>query len=509
MGADAFESQQAALFVRLGITLKQRDKSVLCLSVLWFFAGVEYAVILPTLWLYLQSLDFGERWYFGLVLSSFSAAGMISAPIFGLFADRGGVKGLLMLSSVLMVVGNFLYFVANDGYVVLEGRVIAGLGAGVASASFAYLARVTLREERTRVIGTVMAARQLGLLFGPALNFGTEHLHFPIGPFEVTSLTVPGLVMVLCWTITGLTVYVMFTDIDAPLSSAPGTRRVSRQPSRQPSYNNLSARRGEKAPLLSDIHPRLPDMSARYHEAINEYGDETKVPDQGSPNGELVYTVIPTRWQEYTQMPVLALFGVSFLCIFNQLALETWVTPFTQQYFDWQETANSVMYMLVGLVAVSMFLCVRALANRGVADRYLMLIGLVAECVGLVTALVLIPLVHPHTTTALIVFVVVVFLIVSGLPFLFIPVPALQSKLTSEATQGFGQGLRRTVISVGTIIGPLWAGLMSREPYPFLGLMIGLLAVASLAFFWVFGRLVPAEETDISLVDEVADDDKT
>ena len=65
--------------------------------------GVEYAVILPTLWLYLQSLDFGQRWFFGMVLSSFSAAGMVSAPIFGLFADRGGVKRLLVLASLLMV----------------------------------------------------------------------------------------------------------------------------------------------------------------------------------------------------------------------------------------------------------------------------------------------------------------------------------------------------------------------------------------------------------------------
>jgi hypothetical protein len=38
--------------------------------------------------------------------------------------------------------------------------------------------------------------------------------------------------------------------------------------------------------------------------------------------------------------------------------------------------------MLVGLVAVVMFLCVRALANRGLGDRYLMLIGLVAEAIG-------------------------------------------------------------------------------------------------------------------------------
>jgi ceroid-lipofuscinosis MFS transporter 7 len=189
-----------------------------------------------------------------------------------------------------------------------------------------------------------MAARQLGLLFGPALNFGTEHLHFPLGPFEVTSLTVPGLVMVVCWAATGLSVYFMFTDIDAPLTSAPGTRVVSRQPSRQPSYNNLTKLQGEKAPLLAATKVHLPTKQARLsvaHEAINEHDDEVHPVRQDSSEDELVYTIVLTRWEEYTQLPVLALFGVSFLCIFNQLALETWVTPFTQEYFGWQETANS------------------------------------------------------------------------------------------------------------------------------------------------------------------------
>ena len=188
-----------------------------------------------------------------------------------------------------------------------------------------------------------MAARQLGLLFGPALNFGTEHLHFPLGPFEVTSLTVPGLVMVLCWAATGLSIHLMFTDIEAPMTSAPGTRVASRQPSRQPSYNNLSSLRGERTPLLPNAS-RPASRPARLsvaHEVLNEGDSEVNADHRGSPKLEQVSMVVPTRWEEYSQLPVLALFGVSFLCIFNQLALETWVTPFTQEYFGWQETANS------------------------------------------------------------------------------------------------------------------------------------------------------------------------
>ena len=55
--------------------------------------------------------------------------------------------------------------------------------------------------------------------------------------------------------------------------------------------------------------------------------------------------------------------------------------------------------------------------------------------------------------------------------------PAILSKLTRERYQGFGQGLRRTIASAATVLGPLWAGAMSEHIHTFLGLMIGALFV--------------------------------
>jgi len=44
---------------------------------------VEYAVILPSLWSYIQSFGETRAWWLGVVLTSFSIANMFASPFFG------------------------------------------------------------------------------------------------------------------------------------------------------------------------------------------------------------------------------------------------------------------------------------------------------------------------------------------------------------------------------------------------------------------------------------------
>lgn len=67
-------------------------------------------------------LGMEHHYFLGIVLSSFSFARMISAPFYGYLADKGSVKTILLLSNIWQIGGNALYFVANDPYLVLEGR---------------------------------------------------------------------------------------------------------------------------------------------------------------------------------------------------------------------------------------------------------------------------------------------------------------------------------------------------------------------------------------------------
>lgn len=110
-----------------------------------FMTGVEYAVILPTVYDYVRKMTTADI-YVGLVLSSYSISGSITGIIMGKISDMTGkVKILILISSIFEIGGNILYFIANNIYIVLLGRLIAGVGMGaVPPVSFCFHISVTL-----------------------------------------------------------------------------------------------------------------------------------------------------------------------------------------------------------------------------------------------------------------------------------------------------------------------------------------------------------------------------
>eukprot|EP00056_Hartaetosiga_gracilis_P006019 m.92138 g.92138 ORF g.92138 m.92138 type:complete len:707 (-) comp12350_c2_seq1:106-2226(-) len=656
------------LLEEIGLTRSERKASLIVLGFFWFFSGVEYAVILPTIWAFLQSLGMYESWFLGLSISAFSIASMVSSPLFGLFADTGGVKRLVLASCIFMVAGNFVYFIANDAYCILQARFLCGFGSGAAAASFAYLARASTIKERTTVVGSIVASRQFGILIGPALNFAFEGISIKMNPFIFDNLSSPGFIMTILWVFCGIFAMIWFKDMKPPSqhldedegdarsrskSNHSRTRAMShrrwqsmskrmegsnptnanpvvtsddvsllfhkeemdeeereereeakkehipllmRQTSRhafgstlttsitlstasdgssnanvnvhgknQPKPNSIAKMMAsgkkfastnveadnadvfshhsitgniitiddERARSVSaffanrDEDGHGGDLDVKYetthiyrgflppssdkqkHNAQASYQGGEEMTNNNDDDNENDYDIestlirvdpgtkrshyggvgdtppmavnkYMTRKQEFLQWHLLVLFAVQFLCNFNQVALETWVTPFTQEYFDWHENRNSVMYIIFGAIAVISFICVRLSSTYlHWKDRFIIFFGIMCQILGLLLAIILLNIAKPHTTLALIAFFVCCTLIVFGLPFLFIPVPALLSKLTRERNQGFGQGLRRTVASFATILGPLWAGAMSSKISSFVGVMIVLVCVAA------------------------------
>jgi hypothetical protein len=95
-----------------------------------FMTGVEYAVILPTAFDYVQKMT-PIYIYVGLILSSYSISGSIAGVIMGKISDiTGKVKILILVSNLFEIGGNILYFVTENIHIVLLGRFIAGVGMG-------------------------------------------------------------------------------------------------------------------------------------------------------------------------------------------------------------------------------------------------------------------------------------------------------------------------------------------------------------------------------------------
>ncbi|KAJ3600146.1 hypothetical protein NHX12_034096 [Muraenolepis orangiensis] len=394
------------------------------IGLIFLFSGIEYAVILPTIWKYLQTLG-AAPYFLGLGLSAFSLSGLLSGPLFGHLSDKTGTtKKIILFANCFEIIGNFMYFMGYSKWLLLASRLVAGVGTGAGSSIFGFLTRSTAPKDRSSVFAAAMACRQAGLLIGPAFNLFLRLCDFHIGPFVVNKYTAPGLFMCLMWILLQLAVVFMYWDL--PPLEREGGPTVRCSPPTHP---------GARSPF-----PMATSLAGRWSPPSQ------RSPSRGSASAE-------------------------FITLFNQTALETMVTPLTQKYFNFGELENSVMYCLCGAEVIAGFLFVHWLSRRA-AERVVLAVGLAVCNVSSVWCLIFLanPMGdYPYQLTE---FIIGVFLQVLGLPFVAVAQVSLFSKVTSEKTQGFSQGVRRSVGGLATILGPLWAGGLTENMYIMLGIMM-------------------------------------
>lgn len=490
---------------------RKKKLTFITIGLIFFLNGVEYAVILPTIWKYLQNFEAGP-FFLGLTLSAFSLSGLLFGPLFGFYSDRThATKGAILLSVVFQIAGNFMYFMGYSKWIVLSSRFVAGIGGGVGSSIFGFLTKVTASVDRASVFATVMACRQAGLFIGPGFNFFLRLCDFRLGPLDVNKYNAPGLFMCLVWTCFTLVLAFMYSDLPS-LEKTKHRHSLRGQKSEQQSEQGI-----EKDEAESDEEEK---PLIRSQELVGSYGSFV-APKQINHDGssascdssdqisaspcpvetEIIESSNPFKnfsiTQEFLREEVVVLLAAQFIILFNQTVLETMVTPLTQRYFNFGELENSFMYCIGGLVIIIGFMFVRWL-TRCVAERVVLSIGL-GLC-NVACAWFLIFLANPRGTFAwqMTEFVIGFFLQVASLPFLAVSQVSLFSKVTSEKTQGFSQGVRRSVGGLATILGPLWAGGLTNNMYIMMGVMMGLLILLMVMVAFSFRSLVvhPVDEQE-------------
>ncbi len=100
----------------------------------FFLVGIDYAIILPTAWGYINTfMQFHYGGFvMGILLSVFALSGAISGIILGYLNDTGvSLKRLVLFGIMFKIIGNILYFIGINIYVVVISRLIAGIGMGL------------------------------------------------------------------------------------------------------------------------------------------------------------------------------------------------------------------------------------------------------------------------------------------------------------------------------------------------------------------------------------------
>jgi len=146
---------------------------VVCLAV--FVDMLGFGIILPVLPFHAQMLGGAGVWV-GTLLTAYSAAQFVAAPVLGALSDRYGRRRLLLLSLVGSMVSLALTGLAGSLVLLLGARVVSGAFGGAIAVGQAYAADLTAEKERTRALGLVGASVGLGFVFGPGIGAGLTAL---------------------------------------------------------------------------------------------------------------------------------------------------------------------------------------------------------------------------------------------------------------------------------------------------------------------------------------------
>ncbi|CAL8346302.1 unnamed protein product [Merluccius merluccius] len=299
--------------------------------------------------------------------------------------------------------------------------------------------------------------------------------------------------MCLLWTLLQFVVLAFYWDVP-PLDSAEGGREEEEEGEEEEEEGGGAA---AAAVLLEMKEEELPLVAAK-EEPVHRYlavnsddplesavTSETRpfLPHPPGPPSPPPSPPPPpanfSAGSEFLREEVVVLLTAQFITLFNQTALETMVTPMTQRYFSFTELGNSLMYGVCGVEVILGFFFVRWLSGR-VADRAVLAVGLAICSVACVWCLIFLTDPRGGYRWELTAFIIGVFLQLLGLPFVAVSQVSLFSKVTAEKTQGFSQGVRRSVGGLATILGPLWAGGLTNNLYIMLGMMLALLTIITI-----------------------------
>jgi multidrug resistance protein len=144
-------------------------RKLLVLIITAFVDMVGLLMILPLMPYYARELGAGSLMVTLLVVS-FTAAQLLSAPLWGRFSDKYGRRPALLVGLGAAAVAYVVFAYAESIWLLMLSRIVQGAGGGTVSVIQAYVADSTEPQNRAKALGWLSAATNLGVALGPPLG---------------------------------------------------------------------------------------------------------------------------------------------------------------------------------------------------------------------------------------------------------------------------------------------------------------------------------------------------
>jgi MFS family permease len=134
-----------------------------------FVDMVGLLMVIPLLPFYARDMG-GGGLVVAVLITSFTAAQLVSAPLWGKFSDRYGRRPALLVGLTAAMIAYIVFAFATSIWLLLLSRIVQGAGGGTVSVIQAYVADSVEPDNRAKALGWLSAATSVGVAIGPAIG---------------------------------------------------------------------------------------------------------------------------------------------------------------------------------------------------------------------------------------------------------------------------------------------------------------------------------------------------
>jgi len=134
-----------------------------------FVDMVGLLMVIPLLPFYARDMG-GGGLVVAVLITSFTAAQLVSAPLWGKFSDRYGRRPALLVGLTAAMIAYIVFAFATSIWLLLLSRIVQGAGGGTVGVIQAYVADSVEPDNRAKALGWLSAATNVGVAIGPAIG---------------------------------------------------------------------------------------------------------------------------------------------------------------------------------------------------------------------------------------------------------------------------------------------------------------------------------------------------
>lgn len=152
-----------------GRVSKAASGKLFVLIITSFVDMVGLLMIIPLMPFYAREMG-GGALVVAVLMGSFTAAQLLSAPLWGRFSDRLGRRPALLVGLTASCIAYVVFAYASSIWLLLLSRVVQGAGGGTVGVIQAYVADSVEPDNRAKALGWLSAATNVGVAIGPAIG---------------------------------------------------------------------------------------------------------------------------------------------------------------------------------------------------------------------------------------------------------------------------------------------------------------------------------------------------